>query len=268
MSKIVITEKFLDEYTSALDFRQTQTYRETDFKKATQRSQMLNALNRDEIEVSSLATNADHLAQTKYVQGITMDYNQTLTLIQNKFGKSINQALHEMMPKKYTQKNSKLSNYDLAKSMIRFPAIQQNLAFPMKSLYSEAVVKKTKLNFLVLKHKENKNEQTNLRRKIGIAVERKVSEKRMIIDRDLPQFKEINENFYKNYKTQVNNSNLDKTSNLNSQRGKSMNLLQKYNSLWGKTRDMSIRKTILMQEKVPQTPKIFQSHAVLDSARD
>jgi hypothetical protein len=268
MNKIVLTEKYFDEYTPTMDYRKLQVGRSRDFRKNFQRTQLLKVVSRDELEVSAMQEEGEGLGKTKFIQSINGEYQQNLVKLESKFSKSLNQALHEFLPKKFGQKNSNLSNYDFGKSIDRFPSIRPNLTFLMKNSYSEAVIKKNKLNSLLMKHSENRSSQSTLVKKLQFALKRKASAHRHLIEQKLPQFRQVTEDFIAGLKGNAHNQNIDNINANNVQRGKSVNLLRKYNDFWNKSKDMSLRKTIVVHGGLHNHLKEISSRAKLDSSRD
>ena len=247
MNKIVVTEKFFEEFIPSVEPRRHYLMSTIDYTAKNHRNQFLKAIEKDEMEVMGTAAEPEEFENTRFVSAITEEYASRIQDLEDKFGKSLQQALHELVPKKYPGKNSKLSNYDFAKSMARFPSIRPNLAFLIKNSYSEAVVKKNKLNYIMMKHKENQNSQKSLVRKLGNTLNRKVTERRLLIEQKIPQFRDINEEFLKNFAAKATVQNLDNMNGLSLQRGKSVNLLRRYNDFWSKTKDLSLRKPIKVQ---------------------
>lgn len=255
MNKIVVTEKFFEEFVPTVEPRRNCLLSTIDYTTKNHRNQFLKAIEKDEMEVMGMTTEPEGLANTRFVSTITGEYVSRIQSLEDKFGKSLNQALHEFLPKKFPSKNSKLSNYDFAKSLAKFPSIRPNLAFLIKNSYSEAVVKKNKLNYIMMKHKENQNSQKCLVNKLSHALNRKVTERRLNIEQKLPQFREINEEFLKNFAGNAPVQNIDNINGLAYQRGKSVNLLRRYNDFWSKSRDLSLRKTIKLQTTLQQNKR-------------
>jgi hypothetical protein len=265
MNKIVVTEKFFEEFVPSVEPRRNLLLSTVDYTTKHNRNQLLKAIEKDDMEVMAMTAEPEGLLHTRFVTTIIEDCAQRIQGLEDKFGKSLNQALHEFLPKKFPAKNSKLSNFDFAKSLAKFPSIRPNLTFLIKNSYSEAMVKKSKLNYVMTKHKENQNTQKGLVRKLSHALNRKVSDRRLEIEQKLPQFRQINEEFLKSFAGNAPVQNIENINAMVFQRGKSMNLLWKYNDLWSQSKDLSLRKAINLkvtpyQNKRVSNGKLEMSH--------
>jgi hypothetical protein len=257
MSKVVLTEKFFDDLAPPTNLRRPPLYREKEFSGFRHKNQLLELTRKNKNDESVIPREYWDLPKRSLVNMKIEECNRIVNELECKFGRSLNQALHELAPVNYSFKNSRLSNYNLEKSVTNFPAIRPNLAILLSNSCTNAVKKRKKINQIVINHNINEESQLRLSKKIRLTMQHKTSDKRFEIDKGLPKFNEVNTTFFRKSKFCRLDCNLEAISTLAEQRGKSTNLLQKYQSLWLKRREMSLKRPIRLSDTTPSAKNKF-----------